>query len=308
MWKVSRKDVERLQLEITTFCNADCPSCERNQERNDSYVIPKLNSTHLSVEKITKWFDLDFENLETVHLCGNIDEPIMHPDVSSIIDFFSKKVKKNVLISTNGFARDKKFWKSLAKNKKLIVIWGLDGLEDTNHIYRRNLKWNRIQRNFEIFNNNGGNSIWQFIVFDHNSHQIEDAKKYSKINNFKLFNTIFSNRENKNVIPISKKKQSINNIVCKSSYSSSELQKSFFINSLGYVFPCCWMATSKSIQDIKDIFGVNIFTENNLEIQKFDDIIEGHFFDSILNNFNKISCCNRMCKQNLTDIKEYHES
>ena len=44
---------------------------------------------------------------------------------------------------TNGGARDTVFWKRMAQ-LKVHVIFGIDGLEDTNHLYRKNAKWKSI--------------------------------------------------------------------------------------------------------------------------------------------------------------------
>lgn len=304
MWKIGIDDIERLQLEITSFCNAGCPSCERNQERKQTYLIPELNKEILDEKKIKKWFDYDFKNLETVHLCGNIDEPILHPRILDIISFFEKKVKKHVIISTNGYGRDVNFWKELAKHN-VVVIWGLDGLEDTNHIYRRNLNWKRIERNFRIYNSSNGRSIWQFLVFEHNEHQVDQAKEIAEKENFKMFNPIFSNRENKIVKSVTVKNKEQEKIICKATYSSVELQKSFYVNVKGFVYPCCWMATSNSIDELQTKFGENIFLHNNLNFSNLNDIIQDEFFDTVNKNFDNINCCNRMCKQNLTDIKKF---
>ena len=30
-WPISLNDITRLQIEVTSFCNANCPSCERHE-------------------------------------------------------------------------------------------------------------------------------------------------------------------------------------------------------------------------------------------------------------------------------------
>ena len=305
MWKIKLEDIRRIQLELTSFCNAECPSCERQQTRDSHYLIPELNHNVLDYNNIKKWFDYDFPNLETVHLCGNIDEPILHPELINIVEFFSSKVKSNVLISTNGCARDKKFWKTLSNIKNVIVIWGIDGLQNTYHIYRKNLNWNKIYKNFTYFNKNGGKSIWQFIEFEHNYHQINDAREFSKEHSFKFFNLINSNRENNKIKARASEKKKSKQINCKATYKSEEIQESFYVNCEGFVFPCCWIATSFSINELIKKFGETIFYENNLNFMSLKEIIDGKFFDTINKNFNKISCCNRMCKNNETDVKKF---
>ena len=56
----------------------------------------------------------------------------------------------------------------------------LDGLEDTNHIYRRYTDWSKIERNAKTFLNAGGKGSWVFIVFKHNEHQVDEAESYLK--------------------------------------------------------------------------------------------------------------------------------
>ena len=56
------------------------------------------------------------------------------------------------------------------------VIFAIDGLEDTNHLYRVNTNFNKIMENAKAFINAGGIARWDFIAFAHNEHQIEEAK------------------------------------------------------------------------------------------------------------------------------------
>ena len=56
------------------------------------------------------------------------------------------------------------------------VVFGIDGLEDTSHIYRVNTSFKKVIENAEAFIKQGGLGTWQFIVFKHNVHQLESAK------------------------------------------------------------------------------------------------------------------------------------
>ena len=77
---------------------------------------------------------------------------------------------------------------------RLTVIWGIDGLEDTNHLYRVNVDWNRLQENWRAYISGGGKAKWQFIVFKWNQHQLDEVKRYSESEKFKGFNIIRSVR------------------------------------------------------------------------------------------------------------------
>ena len=49
--------------------------------------------------------------------------------------------------------------------------FSVDGLKDTNHIYRKNVKWDKIQANMDTYLAGPGIMHWDFIVFKHNFHQ-----------------------------------------------------------------------------------------------------------------------------------------
>ena len=68
------------------------------------------------------------------------------------------------------------FWSCiLDENDK--IIFSIDGLEDTNHLYRKNAKWKSIMGGIEMLQKRKCKIIWKFIVFKHNQHQIYQAKQ-----------------------------------------------------------------------------------------------------------------------------------
>ena len=70
------------------------------------------------------------------------------------------------------------------------VTFGIDGLADTNEIYRRQVDWKKLMLNVEAFINAGGVADWQFILFEHNIHQLKEAEELSKNMGFNKFFTI----------------------------------------------------------------------------------------------------------------------
>ncbi len=60
-------------------------------------------------------------------------------------------------------------------------IFGIDGLEDTSHIYRRNNDWNSIMTGIKILKAESQCRVrWQWILFKFNEHQIAEAARLSK--------------------------------------------------------------------------------------------------------------------------------
>ena len=80
---------------------------------------------------------------------------------------------KSIEVVTNGSIKKANWWAELAL--KANVVFSIDGLEDTNHIYRVGAQWDKIMANAEAFIAAGGNATWQYIVFRWNAHQEEDV-------------------------------------------------------------------------------------------------------------------------------------
>ncbi len=197
MWNVQVNNVTEIDLECTTFCNLKCPECNRTLDKD--YVSSILNTTHITLENCKTWFKpTELINLTDVRFCGAIDEALMNPELTDILDFFLDEFNSvnYIDIRTNGAVRTPAFWTNLVNHlpTKHVIVFGLDGLEDTNHIYRVGAKWEKIINNAKAFISAGGNASWQFIEFEHNKHQIEEAKQLAKELGFKEFRLVSSTR------------------------------------------------------------------------------------------------------------------
>ena len=222
-WLLNTNEITRLQFELTNYCNAHCPQCarcnyyERDWEKetnsnNTPYPLG-INNAHLDLDAYKRIIDGDkWEKLGSVHYCGNYDEPTIHPHVvemashtlETINDRSVKSNKIQVTISTNGGTRNPEWWSELGRIGKFYrsgirVIWGIDGWKDTNHLYRRGVKWEQLEANFRAWNHHTRSSgpitsEWQFIVFEHNKHQLQWAKDNWKKLGFNRFKVIYSKR------------------------------------------------------------------------------------------------------------------
>ena len=178
--------VDEYQLEITTYCNAACPQCPRNISGGE--VNPYLALQHLSRESINRAFTKELCNrVRQIFFCGSYGDPIVHPDFLDILkDFRAKNPTLWLYLHTNGGVHDNQWWTELAQilNGYGKVDFGIDGLEDTNHLYRRGVKFEKAINNAQSFIKAGGKAQWNFIVFKHNQHEIENAKLLSSIIGF----------------------------------------------------------------------------------------------------------------------------
>lgn len=181
--------IDEYQIEITTHCNAACPQCPRNV--NGGEVNPHMPLVYLSRDAINRAFPKDLvSRLRQIFFCGSYGDPIVHPDFLDILrDFRSKSPTVWLYLHTNAGIRSPEWWVELATilNGYGKIDFGIDGLEDTNHIYRRNVKWDKVMANTQAFIRAGGKAQWNYIVFKHNEHQVDAARNLSMILGFKNF-------------------------------------------------------------------------------------------------------------------------
>lgn len=182
-------EIKTVHLEITAACNASCPMCARNINGGD--VNPQLPQTELSLAQIKEIFDPRFvTQLDRVYLCGNYGDPVAARDTLEALTYF-RTYNPNIHLSmhTNGSAKKSGWWAELARiiGRKGHVVFSLDGLEDTNHLYRQGTVWSKIMENAQTFINAGGRARWDYIVFAHNEHQVDEAEALAKKMGFERF-------------------------------------------------------------------------------------------------------------------------
>ena len=190
-----------LHLELTSRCNALCPMCARTTGLDhDSDLLKKRDDLELVDTDPQMLADM-LDELKPflpghVFINGNFGDPIMYPHLMEVIKMYKDAGVRQVTLSTNGSAQTEEWWRELATvmKKPDKVIFAIDGLEDTNHLYRVNTKWSTIMRNAKAFIEEGGRARWDYIGFEHNEHQIEEAKQLAEDMGFMTFRYKKSNR------------------------------------------------------------------------------------------------------------------
>lgn len=183
------KKVRQLHIELSSKCNASCPGCSRNYA--GGAVVKDLELTELTLEDIKRMIPEEIaRNLFYINFCGNLGDPGTATDLIPILEYFRENSPYIVQqVRTNGGMKNEKFWTQLGeffvKQPKSFtndvfsragVVFSVDGLEDTNHIYRRGVVWDKLIRNMRAYSATGAFAIWEFLLFEHNQHQIEEAQ------------------------------------------------------------------------------------------------------------------------------------
>lgn len=186
-----------MHVEITNRCNAACPMCARNNlggKTKEDLVLDEWSSSDIDLI-----FCSQFPNLQNVMFCGTHGDPCVAENTLYAMERIRSTTDATIEFYSNASLRTSSWWADLGSmlnrskpdhkhyRKNDLAIFSIDGLEDTNHLYRRNTNFQKIIENARAFINAGGIARWDFIVFKHNEHQVEDAQTFAKKLGFKQF-------------------------------------------------------------------------------------------------------------------------
>lgn len=277
----SYDEITTVHLEVTQRCQASCPMCDRNE--NGGADNKHITNAELTIDDCKQIFKPEFiKQLKTMYMCGNLGDPIMARDTLEIFSYFREHNPTMWLsMNTNAGAKNATWWYALAKTfgTNGAVIFSIDGLADTNHMYRQGVNWNNVYRNAKAFIAAGGRARWDYLIFQHNEHQVDEAEELSQTMGFERFQKKKSgrfitahsiskdahqakNRKGENTAVIAKPEQESNQNTAlakqaeiektygsmREYYDSSTIkckvaeEKNIFITAEGLLMPCCWTA------------------------------------------------------------------
>lgn len=327
-------DIRHVHLEISSRCNAACPLCPRNfygYPYNDGYV-----EHDMTLNEAQKIFSPQFlSQIDEVYVNGNFGDIVMNPEALDILAYFrGANPDVSIVISTNGGARDRAFWQSLAE-LDATVIFCIDGLEDTHSLYRQNTLYSTVIKNALTFIAAGGRAVWKMIEFDHNEHQRQQAQKLSQDLGFQEFRLVNHGRDQAPVYnahgelthTIGKPTRTDFKILFDSRKTDEVLleditpgriikpikcqvqkSKSIYVSSTGDVYPCCFLGfnpreyghgnyhQAANVQ-VKNIIKENNALENDLEscISWFNDVENSWKIPTF--EQGRLVICNDVCGQ-----------
>jgi len=313
------RHIKAVHVEISERCNLACLMCDRNMNGGD--VNPYLEDRELSLKVLENVFTKYFCNqLDRVYFCGNYGDPILSNSLLPILQRmkgYNPKLKTSVI--TNGCSRPTFWWGELAKVTN-SVRFGIDGLADTHQIYRQGAIYSLIIRNAKAYIDAGGHAIWDYLVFGHNEHQIEEARVLSEKLGFKEFvvkktGRFFSNTKlegkdkhcglekpsaenvNKSLSKEEKLKEKYGSvekyldqakIECKVKANSE-----IYISAEGIVLPCCWLAGQMykwyMPEKSSEIWEYVHQKTHNLNRRSLKEIFDSGIFDKIAESWDKES-------------------
>lgn len=266
-----------VMLDACSMCQLSCPGCSTGRGENRNGIV---GWGYLKFDDFKRFVDENYyiENIEL----SNWGEIFLNPELKKILLYGHIK-GKNLSVDTgvNLNDADDEILESLVKYQVKVLRISIDGAtNETYKKYRVNGNLNKVLRNIKKINDfkKKHNSeypklIWQFIIFGHNEHELQKAKKMAsefnmefipKLNLYRKFSPI-KNPETVEKITgfkvtshnIVADKIKINQIPCKQLWNQPQ------INWDGTLLGCC--------VNIQQSFG-NVFIEglrDSLEKEKY---------------------------------------
>ena len=241
--------VSVLHLESTDVCQASCPLCARETDTN----FDKDNHNHLTINQIENLFDHDFlRNLDKMFMCGNYGDPAAGKHTLGILSYFRGLNSEITLgMNTNGAIQNKTWWTTLGKlfhKQHDYVVFSIDGLEDTNHLYRKGVDWHKLMENAKSYISTGASAHWDMLVYEHNEHQVDKCESLARDMGFTWFRAKVSKRPS-TIKWLKPPKNWQDPKVVEGNINCFVLEeKSIYVSATGLVYPCCWLGYDQETQ------------------------------------------------------------
>jgi MoaA/NifB/PqqE/SkfB family radical SAM enzyme len=273
-------------------------------------LSPLVNLTEITLNQFETWFSVEFvKQLNHLKMCGNLGDAIVAKDTMEIFKYLRSHNNNMTLeLYTNGSARTPEWFVELA-NLRVDVVFAIDGLEDTHHLYRINTEWNKIINNAKEFIKAGGRARWDMLVFQHNEHQADTCRELSKQMGFAEFFTKNTNRFTIDKLPVTTSTSSTTSTTSKTVHIIQPTIKStnmiskvikaeeqqlpvinckakndnqVYIGADGTVTPCCWLdMTYIRAHHNKTQYLDTIKYWPNLNNQTLEEIFNSGYFDQV---------------------------
>ena len=288
------ENVKEIHIEPTSLCNAECPMCARN-------INGKGLNPYITLKSLDRaWFELNLKpeqikKLDKVFFCGNVGDPASTPELFEIIEYFKSCNPKLVVgLNTNGGLKTAAWWSKLGNlldGPLDYCVFSIDGLQDTNHLYRRNVNWQKIMENSKAFITAGASAHWDMLIFKHNKHQVAEAKSLADKMKFTWFRAKETDRwdtynTDLGISPADKYTPASygKDIVCE-----KDRDQSIFLDYTGKFWPCCHMAEAYLNQ---------IGLELHEDIRMHDNESLFKEYSTRLDNQQPFYVCKRACGVN----------
>ena len=239
------RKIKVLHLEPTDVCQAACPACARETDSK----FRKDQKHHLTIGHIQRHFsDRRIKSLDKVFMCGNYGDPAAGAHTGDIYKWVRQLNPTITLgMNTNGAIQNTFWWHEIGRlfnQPRDYVVFSIDGLEDTNSVYRKGVNWLKLMQNAQAFIEAGGSAHWDMLIYQHNEHQVDDCEHLARDMGFKWFRAKVSKR------PLIGRLEWPRNYQLQTFVGAikchAQQEKSAYIDARGNLNPCCWIGGTQT--------------------------------------------------------------
>jgi len=287
-------EITGIHLELTSRCPLLCYQCARVHEDGVNPVLPIGDLEPIYIEKMLSEFEGSGAKITELHVCGNYGDYLAYQYHTGFLDIIKSR-KIFTRLYSNGSGRSKAFWQQTATalGDNGEMVFSIDGLADTNHLYRRNAIWSKVMDSAQWFIAAGGKAIWEMLVFAHNQHQVDDARKLSETMGFHSFRVKKASRFTPFDDTLENVQVSTNNkfVDTKGIHLSAipvnpdiscqyRARKWAYVSFEGDLLPCCWIGGDKHKKTKKRVATKELFSKYGHDFVS----IKNHTVSEILSN------------------------
>lgn len=299
--------IRHWHIEPTSKCLLECPLCDRTWFYEKFH---KRLNYEINIDDVVNFFEGYPTN---VTLCGNYGDPIYHSKFHELCQRL-KNIDCVLHITTNGSGKQKSWWTDLCSilSAEDKITFSVDGLADTNHLYRKNAKWETIMEAMNVVTQHKIRTTWKFIVFKQNQHQIEQAKEFSKSLGIQTFllehsdrwwkqemmpDKEYVNQHYQHQIAVTQQKDKGHKITQRCmTVTNGNLDNGLYIDAEGNFYPCCKLAAYAF--RYKTIFSPKL-KKYNIKNNTMEQIVNDNeikkFVDSTKSYETADKCCKIYC-------------
>jgi len=237
------RSIRQLSTELTFRCNAKCPACHRQKPLSINLNDSKYT---ISLDQFKQLFNPELlQDLQWLMFNGNFGDSIMNKQFRDILAYVKSQGTK-IKIHTNGGIHGHDYWTDVGNilTKDDIINFDLDGLWDTHHIYRINTEFEKVFSNAKsVIGTKRPQVHWKYIVFEHNKHQVEEARSLAETAGFTTFSTVKTSRDvfaPKTGSFVHSKKTQVYEKAERQIHCVWDNWGKWYIAPDGLVFRCCW--------------------------------------------------------------------
>jgi len=321
-WVKARK----INFEPGISCKLKCAGCYMRADGMSKTKNPRQHAElgwarryNVPLEK----YKIIFEVFNTFEFCGNLSDPIYHPNFINTLKHMKGKGIE-VLFRTNGHGKSKEWWTevfTLCESENWRWTFALDGLPKDSYKYRTNQDGEQVWEMMKLGSSMGCNIKWQWIVFNYNQYDLDIGMMMADRYHIK-FEYYHSTRWDREELLILKPEvqhaadeRASFEVTNKSKVEIDpdclrvHLTKDIMFNSMGFFIPCCeqdpLVESMESLGFYQDKYHIdNLHTVEDIKNVFMSDTWQDFYRGLVEDAANAPKKCREFCRKRNRIIDE----